>query len=157
MIISVTYELLLRIVSQITNSNYMDLVFTGTRRYEFGRSEFLTSIVHLDNNQDIDIVFPVAEPYNQLQSIITAGGSGETVTSPFESHSESDYIGSSISGYIEIMGFNVNLIGRPVGDVEDWKFATRIMSHQLWEHTSKLKYDRDYRIEVFKALRKAND
>lgn len=55
------------------------------------------------------------------------------------------------------MGFNVNLIGRPVGDVEDWKFATRIMSHQLWEHTSKLKYDRDYRIEVFKALRKAND
>ena len=93
----------------------------------------------------------------QFQSIIGADVSGEIVTKLFKPYNESDYIGSSISGYIEIMGFNVNLIGRPVGDVEDWKFATRIMSHQLWEHTSKLKYDRDYRIEVFKALRKAND
>jgi len=36
----ITYELLMRLVAQITSSDYYSLVFTGSRRYEFGDNLF---------------------------------------------------------------------------------------------------------------------
>ena len=152
----ITYELLMRLVAQITNSNYSDLVFTGSRRFEFGTNLFIHAEVVLNNNQDIDIVFPAVDPSKQLQSIYSSSENSDIITKEFEHTKIPAYIGSSISGYIEILGFRVNLIGRPPADVKNWKFATRIISDHLWEHCPKLKYNRDYRIELFKELRLDN-
>jgi len=159
---NVTYELLLRLVAQVTHSNYLDLVFTGSRRYEFGENQFINSIVELNNKQDIDIVFPVSEKNFYAVHNSSEGYGTTVITKSFRKHDmfkvnpDPDYPSSTISGYIEILGYRINLIGRPENDVVNWKFATRVMS-ELWETSPKLKYDREYRVKIFKMLRKEND
>ena len=155
-----TYELLLRIVSQITNAKYLDLVFTGSRRYEFGENMFIDQIVELNNDKDIDVVFPVTD--KNYRSVYDEVGYGTgVITKPFRKNNEFQlnpdpgYPSSTVSGYIEILGYRVNLIGRPEEDVENWKFATTMMS-ELWETSPKLKYNREYRVKIFKMLRKAD-
>jgi len=116
---------------------------------------FLNEVVKLDNKQDIDIVFPVNE--NSWKTINRVFDCGSVITKTFENNDKGitfRYPSGSISGYIEVLGYRINLIGVQAKDIDGWKFATSIIS-KSWEHFPKLKYDKKYRVSFFKLLRAA--
>ncbi len=162
--LKLTNEIMLRTVAQITQSVYTDMVFTGSRRYAFGNKNFLTAPIDLESKSDMDVVFPlIGPPWQETMIINSNSSSGEVVTeefrlnkSKFTDEDTKGYLfeaGRSISGYIGIYGITVNLIGITSGEVVLWRNATRFISEN-WDVCPSLKYDKAFRLKLFKELRK---
>lgn len=164
-----THEMILRYVAQVTGVTYNSkhLYFTGSRRYELGHKSWLNEEVARDD-RDFDVVVysPGGIP-TLLENLRTAAaGEGRSVvTAPYRSWQElraerdgekvevRSYPPSTISGYIEILGVRVNIIGLSFEkDFHGWVNATNFMSAEYAKFPA-LREDKDLRVCVFHAVR----